>query len=40
MSLAIKGIANRKNLEFYFKVIHATLKLSKGTRITKTIESI
>jgi hypothetical protein len=22
MALAIKGIANRKNLEFYFKVIH------------------
>jgi hypothetical protein len=40
ISLAIKGIANRKNLEFYFKVIHETLKLSKVTRINKSIEAV
>lgn len=35
--MAIKGIAKRKNLEFYFKIIHETLKISKGTRIAKSI---
>lgn len=40
MSLSIKGIANRKNLEFYFKVIHETLKISKGARIARSIEAV
>ena len=40
MALAIRGIANRKNLEFYFKVIHETLKLSKASRISRSIEAV
>ena len=40
MAMAIKGIANRKNLEFYFKVIHETLKLSKASRIARSIEAV
>ena len=40
MSLAIKGIALRKNLEIYFKVIHETLKLSKASRIARSIEVV
>ena len=40
MSLSIKGIANRKSLEFYFKVIHETLKISKGARIARSIEAV
>lgn len=40
MSLSIKGIANRKNLECYFKVIHETLKISKVGRMGKSIEAV
>lgn len=40
MSLSIKGISNRKNLECYFKVIHETLKLSKVGRMGKSIEAV
>ena len=40
IGMAIKGIAKRKNLEFYFKIIHETLKISKGARISRSIEAV
>lgn len=40
IGLAIKGIAIRKNLEVYYKLIDEILKISKGPRISKCIEAV